>query len=586
MKRLVVPIKGMHCRSCELLLEDKIGEVQGVKHVKVNYRKGEAEIGHGADIPSGEEIARAVKESGYEVGISGPAPWLSVSDEDYRNLGRAVLILGILYLAFRSLFGAGFNIDTKNVSMAMAVVVGLIAGVSTCMALVGGLVLGLSARHAELHPEATAWEKFRPHIYFNAGRVSGYAFFGGLLGLVGSVFQLSNNLLALLTLGVGAVMVLMGLKLIGISPRLKEGGLTLPAWIGRGLGLSQHQKEYSHSSSLLTGALTFFLPCGFTQAMQLYAVSTGSMTRGAAVMALFALGTAPALLGIGGLTSVIKGVAAKLFYAVVGLAVLIFGILNVGNGLVLAGFDPAALGTSQPGTAAVEQNGVQIVRMTQKAAGYVPNVFTIRKGVPVKWIVTSETTLSCAASLSVPSLRLFRQLQEGENVIEFTPTAVGSIPFSCSMGMYRGVFNVTDGTEGGAKVPTPTAYAATAPAAPSAGSCGSGGGGCGCGGGARPKAPVVGTVRPEAGVQRIASRDNYGLSPNEFTVKAGQPVEWTITPDAPPAGCMTAFVNRNLGIAVSQSYPGATVINFTPTQVGDYPVTCAMGMWRATIHVN
>ena len=32
--------------------------------------------------------------------------------------------------------------------------------------------------------------------------------------------------------------------------------------------------------------------------------------------------------------------------------------------------------------------------------------------------------------------------KKGENVITFTPTKAGPIPFSCSMGMYRGVINV------------------------------------------------------------------------------------------------------------------------------------------------
>jgi len=573
----------MHCRSCELLLEDKIGQVQGVDHVKVDYRKGEASIRHGADIPSREEIIRAVKESGYEIGSSGPLPWISDNHEDYRNIGKAVLIVGVLYFAVRALGSLGFSVDTKNVSLAMALVVGLIAGISTCMALVGGLILGLSASHAESHPEATAWEKFRPHLYFNAGRVSGYAFFGGLLGAAGSVFKLSNGLLSVLTLAVGAVMIVMGLKLSGLSPRLKEGGPMLPSWIGRRLGLNHHNKEYSHSSALVTGALTFFLPCGFTQATQLYAVSTGSFWRGGAVMALFALGTAPALLGIGGLTSVIKGAAAKLFYAVVGLAVLIFGVLNFGNGLALAGFDPAAAQLKRPATAATEQNGVQTVRMTQKAGGYAPNVFSVRKGVPVRWIITSETELSCAASISMPAFKISRQLRKGENIIEFTPTSAGDIPFSCSMGMYRGVFNVTDGASNGATAAGPTAVS-PAPPPVSGSSCG--GGGCGCGGGAQPKAPVTGSVKTDAGVQRIDARDNYGLSPNEFTVKAGQPVEWTITPDAPPAGCMVAFVNRDLGIGVRENYPDPTVIEFIPTEPGDYDVTCAMGMWRATIHVE
>ena len=35
-----ISIRGMHCRSCELLLEDAIGGVQGVNKVRLDYKKG------------------------------------------------------------------------------------------------------------------------------------------------------------------------------------------------------------------------------------------------------------------------------------------------------------------------------------------------------------------------------------------------------------------------------------------------------------------------------------------------------------------------------------------------------------------
>jgi sulfite exporter TauE/SafE len=45
--------------------------------------------------------------------------------------------------------------------------------------------------------------------------------------------------------------------------------------------------------AFISGALTFFVPCGFTFAMQLYAMQTGSFWMGAVVMLLFAGGTLP-----------------------------------------------------------------------------------------------------------------------------------------------------------------------------------------------------------------------------------------------------------------------------------------------------
>jgi sulfite exporter TauE/SafE len=53
--------------------------------------------------------------------------------------------------------------------------------------------------------------------------------------------------------------------------------------------------------------------------------------QGAIIMSLFALGTAPGLLSIGGLSSSLKGSKAKLFFAAAGLAVIFLGIFNISN---------------------------------------------------------------------------------------------------------------------------------------------------------------------------------------------------------------------------------------------------------------
>lgn len=603
MEHLTLPIAGMHCRSCELLIDEHLRQVPGVKTVRVKYQKGQAVVGYEGQTPSSDAMEEAVRNAGYSVGTCAKAPWLSRNKHDYKNLGLAAIILTALYFIARSTGLLDISVKSDNLSLPFAIVIGLVAGVSTCMAMVGGLVMGLSSRYVETHPEATTKEKFRPHLFFNLGRILGYTLLGGLLGSLGSFLKLSNVALAILTVGVGVVMVMLGVKLTSISPRLKNASLTLPSSIAKFFGLSRNQgaREYNHKSALMTGALTFFLPCGFTQAMQLYAISTGSFSRGALALGLFALGTAPALLSIGGLTSIIKGAFARRFYVTVGLAVLLFGIFNVRNGLALTGLTPSSTNSKAAKTASVKLvDGYQVVRMTQKTNGYSPNSFSVTKGYPVKWIITSENQYTCAASIIMPTYGIRQNLTLGENTIEFTPTKTGSVQFTCSMGMYRGSFNVIDGsgTAGDGSAPielqrssVPSAYAATAPqpsGGSGGGSCGAGGGGCGCGGGAKPApstapAPKVDTT---TGVQKITAQANGSLSPNDFTVKAGKPVEWTITSIRPPSGCMRAFANQQLGIYVPQAESGDTIVKFTPSQAGDYDITCAMGMWRATIHVT
>lgn len=444
MGKIIVPIKGMHCRSCELLLEDKLGEIPGVSHVRVSQRKGEALVTVGDAPPSDAALCAVVESAGYRVGRDGRTTWLSRDTRDYRNFALAALILAAFYLIIRAIGLTKIGLPTGVATPALALVVGLVAGVSTCAALVGGLVMALAARHAEVHPEATGWQKFRPHLWFNLGRVAGFAVFGAVLGAAGGFLKLSPGAIAVLMIIVGVVMTLLGLKLVGLSPRLAEWTITLPTSLARLFG-SNESTEYRPLTAVVSGALTFFLPCGFTQAMQVAAIGSASPASGALIMSAFALGTAPALLGIGGLTAALKGRATRLFSAVIGLGVLVFGIYNISNGFAAAGFrwpSPTAPTSAQVSAGQPIEDGYQVIRMNETSRGYSPNSFTVKAGVPVRWIVNVNNPYTCAASLAVPVLGRSFDLHAGENVIEFTPPDSGTVPFSCSMGMYRGLINV------------------------------------------------------------------------------------------------------------------------------------------------
>ena len=477
-QKFIIPIRGMHCKSCELLVEEQLMAVKDIKKAVVNHIKDTAEIYYYGQSPDLEAIKTAVEKAGYSLGKEEKKGWVSKNKTDYQELGLVALFLLGLYFVLKGLGLANIinNIlpsGNGGVTVPLILLIGLTAGFSTCMALIGGLVLGVSARHNELHPEATPMEKFRPHLFFNLGRFLGYAFLGGVLGLLGSMVQLSSFSLGILTIAVGLVMLIMGLQLIEIFPWAHKLKLTLPKSLSRVLGIGGHQKEYSHKNSLALGAATFFLPCGFTQAMQVIAISTGSFFYGAAVMGLFALGTVPGLLAVGGLVSTVKGAFSRKFFKFSGLVVLLFALFNISNGFGLTGFNLAYSKTenvnlNDPNV--ILENGVQVVRMKETGSGYSPNSFTIKLGIPVKWVIDAEAPYSCASTLIMPKYNIRKNLVQGENIIEFTPTATGRIPFSCSMGMYTGVFNVVDKN---GKAPA-TINSNSVPMA-NAGSCGSDG---------------------------------------------------------------------------------------------------------------
>lgn len=441
------PIAGMHCHSCELLVEQHIGKIQGVRSVNVHHSTGVADVSFDDGTPIDDTaIERAIRAAGYAPGREERRTWLNTNPNAWIEAFVAVCIVFVLYLIVKILGLSSLTTSAgTQTGTGIALLVGLTAGISTCAALVGGLVLGISARHAEQHPFATSLERFRPHLFFNLGRIVGFAILGGVIGTVGAALQPSTLVLGIMTLVVGIVMVSLGLNLTELFPRV-GALLTLPSGIARALGIT-NDHAYSHWHASLTGALTFFLPCGFTQAMQLAAVTSGSGIRGAFIMSAFALGTAPGLLGVAGISSLVKGEVARFFFKVAGIIVIVLGLWNVSNGWSLTGFTLPSVGsthTKPSGITAELRDGKQHLRMEQWAGGYNPSAFTITKGVPFVWHINSQDSYTCASSLVVPSMGIRKTLVSGENTVEFTPTKTGQIQFSCSMGMYRGTITVIE----------------------------------------------------------------------------------------------------------------------------------------------
>lgn len=453
----IIHVKGMHCRSCEVLIEDKVKGVFGVRKVFTNFKKGIAIIyGEGYDR---NEIVNAIGEAGYQVGKED-LPLINLSSKDMRDMGIAAALLIVLYFLGRS-----FGIDrwflattATGTSLAAVFTIGVTAGLSTCMALVGGLVLGISTRHAEKHPDATTIQKFRPHLFFNLGRIASYFVLGGLIGQIGSVFRLSGGLLGTLTIAVGILMFFLGIQLLEIFPRFSFK-LTLPKGIARFLGVAgRKEAEYSHRNSALLGALTFFLPCGFTQAMQIYAMSSGNFVSGALIMGVFSIGTTPGLLGIGGLTSVIrKGQFGRFSFRFVGVLVIALSVYNISNGLNLTGIKNyvSSLGQSQENPSVGNTlgptltGGAQVFKANYDPSDYrstiKPNEFSVKIGKPVRLeILAKEDGQGCMGSVMIPGLVNRPEFFiKGETaVLEFTPQKIGSYQITCAMGVPSGKIEV------------------------------------------------------------------------------------------------------------------------------------------------
>ena len=88
MKELEISIKGMHCKSCEILISDKLEELPEVQRAVVRLKTKTATI-YAHEMPAPEAIVAAVESAGYEIGEERK-PWLSRNKKDYKDAAIGV----------------------------------------------------------------------------------------------------------------------------------------------------------------------------------------------------------------------------------------------------------------------------------------------------------------------------------------------------------------------------------------------------------------------------------------------------------------------------------------------------------------
>ncbi len=349
-------IKGMHCASCEVLIEKKILEIPGVKSVEASTSSGKAIIEYQDEKPSVEKLNDIFKKDNYTFFKSKQAIDLSENiNEQPTNttlfgFATAVVIMTLFLLLDRMGISGLLNINSHSSAFTF-LGFGILASLSSCAALVGGIVLSMSKQWYRLHEqssilgksgqelytaERSAYKKFQPHLMFNIGRILSYALLGGALGLIGSRLELSFGFTASLVIVVSLLMIVLGLQMLGVKG-FRKFQFSMPKFITRGVANENNFK--GKYMPFVMGAATFFLPCGFTITAQTIALLSGSALQGAMILGFFALGTTPILLLIGfsSVTFFSKPHLAMIFSKGAGFLVLFFALYNIYNQLSVLG---------------------------------------------------------------------------------------------------------------------------------------------------------------------------------------------------------------------------------------------------------
>lgn len=172
------------------------------------------------------------------------------------------------------------------------------------------------------------------HLAYSAGRLAAYAGLGALGGALGAALDATGGLIGVQRAAAavaGALIMLWGGAALLESRGWRVARLAAPPAL-RGLvsrGIAGVASRPPTTRALVIGLLTGCLPCGWLYAFVVTAAGTGSVPAGAAVMAVFWLGTLPVMLSLGvGLTA-LAGPLRRHVPAVCALAMIVVGLLAV-----------------------------------------------------------------------------------------------------------------------------------------------------------------------------------------------------------------------------------------------------------------
>ncbi|GHT70935.1 heavy metal-associated domain-containing protein [Spirochaetia bacterium] len=465
-KTISFRIGGMTCVNCQNRIEKKLKSTVGVEDATVNYSTGTATVTWNPSVVTFNEIKAAIETLDYKV-LKEPVPGGKAASPVTEIIGTLVIILS-LYVLLRGLgistITSAFPLAEAGMGYGMLFVIGLITSVH-CIAMCGGINLSQCLPTAAAAPqEGKRWKVLFPSILYNAGRVISYTTVGIIVGALGSVITVSGRFQGIVQLAAGVFMVIMGINMLGIfqgsaGTILRRFNLSMPKIFARKID----EQKAGNKNPLIIGLLNGLMPCGPLQAMQLYALSTGSPIAGGISMFLFSMGTVPLMFGIGTLGSFLSGAkghdfsrrvmkVGAIIITVMGMTMFTYGWGLAGLSFnfvdkAVAAINPLASKTGGAGDGAfvpVIENGVQIINSTLSGGRY--PAITVQQGIPVKWIINAPagSINGCNNRMIVREYGIEHRFTPGENLVEFTPTKSGKFSYSCWMGMIRSSITVIE----------------------------------------------------------------------------------------------------------------------------------------------
>lgn len=198
-------------------------------------------------------------------------------------------------------------------------------GSAHCVGMCGGFVLAVSTA-----PGRTA-RLTRQVLYFT-GKTLIYTVMGAAVGLAGTTIGSAfAGVQDAISIAAGAVMLLLGLHLLGVLGRFKGMG-TLMNWPPFRAASRYLMRQDTAVGALGLGLLNGLLPCGLVYSLLAMAAATGSMLGGALTMLVFGGATVPALFALAWIGDLLQPAWQHRLHRASGVLVIALGLITVLRG--------------------------------------------------------------------------------------------------------------------------------------------------------------------------------------------------------------------------------------------------------------
>lgn len=423
MKKIYIKIEGMHCINCENTIKYALMSEKDIKRVSFD---GFIAVVTCENRLREESLIKVINDLGYYT----RRDYISDNIDDLKSnikLKEFVIILvSIVVICFLLYKIFGYNVFNmiptidSSVTYGMLFVTGLLTSIH-CISMCGSINLVASINNENKR-------NYKRPILYNLGRIISYTVIGALVGLLGKVISINNIVSGIIIIIASVIMLLMSLTMLNIIK----------------VRFTFFKYKVSNRNPFIIGLFNGLMPCGPLQAMQVYALTTGSMFKGALSMFLFGLGTVPLMLVTGIVFSSMKGKTKILINKVASVLILVLSLIMLNRGLLSLNIDLFKNNNYGDYVKTTIKDGYQEIEFDLDYDNYKDII--VQKDIPVKIIINAskDKLTGCNNEIIINKYNVKKKLEVGVNVIEFTPSKEEVISYTCWMDMIKNNIKVID----------------------------------------------------------------------------------------------------------------------------------------------